>query len=55
MYGQPLTRTSRTIWCLREIRVDFKVEQKKLFTGIKDLNPNNKQPVIIDVDGTIVV
>ena len=34
--------------------VDFKVEQKKLFAGVKDFNPNNKQPVIVDVDGTIV-
>eukprot|EP00942_MAST-04A_sp_MAST-4A-sp1_P013725 g13725.t1 len=36
------------------IGVDFKVEQKKLFAGVKDFNPNNKQPVIVDVDGTIV-
>ena len=27
---------------------------EKLFAGVKGFNPNNKQPVIVDVDGTIV-
>lgn len=55
IYGQPSTRTNRPLWMAHELGLDFEnVPVVLLAPDEDDLNPNRKQPYLVDTDGTTV-
>lgn len=55
IFGQVRTRTNRPLWMAAELELDFEVHPLTLLDStIDSLNPNRKQPVIRDEDGTVV-
>lgn len=55
LYGQLTTRAMRTYWMLRELGIDFRVEQLVLGSEkMRKHSPMNKQPCLRDSDGTVV-
>ena len=59
VYGMAKTRTDRVVWCLKELGLDFEVEEMDLGQGdhlkpeFLKLNPNGKVPVLVDGDTVI--
>jgi glutathione S-transferase len=55
IYGQPITRTNRPLWMAAELRLEVENESLVLMDpSMGSLNPNWKQPVLVDSDGTVI-
>ena len=55
IYGQSATRTNRVLWMASELGIPFELRPLPLLDpGFDEINPNRKQPCIVDTDGTTV-
>ena len=54
VHGSPVTRTQRVIWLLQELGLDFDVCSDQPLLSQHLPGPMQKQPVLVDSDGTVV-